>query len=125
MTIAVDYRAVAPDAKSGLDTAERRLQMIRESKFLGCNMEHTHLVKGLDYALLQKAKKKDKGKLKEAETKRPNLVDDSIFGDIEDYVLTLEKIRKTKQDKNADPEKRIPYFETPRIRVENRKAKRR
>jgi hypothetical protein len=29
--------------------------MIQQSKFLGGDMEHTHLVKGLDYALLQKA----------------------------------------------------------------------
>lgn len=28
--------------------------MIQESKFLGGDMEHTHLVKGLDFALLQK-----------------------------------------------------------------------
>ena len=27
---------------------------IQESKFLGGDMEHTHLVKGLDFALLQK-----------------------------------------------------------------------
>lgn len=50
------YRAVAPDLKSGLDAAERRRQMIQESKFLGGDMEHTHLVKGLDYALLQKVR---------------------------------------------------------------------
>ena len=37
-----------------MDAAERRKQMIQESKFLGGDMEHTHLVKGLDYALLQK-----------------------------------------------------------------------
>lgn len=30
--------------------------MIQESKFLGGDMEHTHLVKGLDYALLQKVR---------------------------------------------------------------------
>lgn len=48
------YRAVAPDVKSGMDAAERRRQMIQQSKFLGGDMEHTHLVKGLDYALLQK-----------------------------------------------------------------------
>lgn len=41
---------------SGLDAAERRKQMIQESKFLGGDMEHTHLVKGLDYALLQKVR---------------------------------------------------------------------
>lgn len=40
----------------GLDAAERRKQMIQESKFLGGDMEHTHLVKGLDYALLQKVR---------------------------------------------------------------------
>lgn len=50
------YRAVAPDLKSGIDAAERRKQMIQESKFLGGDMEHTHLVKGLDFALLQKVR---------------------------------------------------------------------
>jgi IK cytokine len=41
------YRAVAPDAKTAYDAAERRRQMIQESKYLGGDMEHTHLVKGL------------------------------------------------------------------------------
>ena len=39
-----------------MDQAERRRQMIQESKFLGGDMEHTHLVKGLDYALLNKVR---------------------------------------------------------------------
>lgn len=56
MSTATGYRAVAPDLKSGIDAAERRRQMIQESKFLGGDMEHTHLVKGLDYALLQKVR---------------------------------------------------------------------
>ena len=56
MNTAQAYRAVAPDLKSGYDAAERRRQMIQESKFLGGDMEHTHLVKGLDYALLQKVR---------------------------------------------------------------------
>ncbi|KAE8744278.1 hypothetical protein FOCC_FOCC009093 [Frankliniella occidentalis] len=56
LSAASGYRAVAPDLKSGLDAAERRRQMIQESKFLGGDMEHTHLVKGLDYALLQKVR---------------------------------------------------------------------
>merc|ERR1712050_435747 len=34
-------------------TAKKRLQ-IQESKYLGGDIEHTHLVKGLDYALLEK-----------------------------------------------------------------------
>ncbi|XP_045523218.1 protein Red [Pieris brassicae] len=50
------YRAVAPDAKSGMDAKERRRQMIQESKYLGGDINHTHLVKGLDYALLQKVR---------------------------------------------------------------------
>ncbi|CAH1777027.1 unnamed protein product [Owenia fusiformis] len=51
-----DYRAVAPDAKAGENYAERRKQLIQESKYLGGDMEHTHLVKGLDYALLEKVR---------------------------------------------------------------------
>ncbi|CAL8080643.1 unnamed protein product [Orchesella dallaii] len=50
------YRAVAPDFRGNVDAAERRKQLIQESKFLGGDMEHTHLVKGLDYALLQKVR---------------------------------------------------------------------
>ncbi|GFS98462.1 hypothetical protein NPIL_320291 [Nephila pilipes] len=54
----MSYQAVAPDAKSGLDTMERRRQMIQESKFLGEDAEHTNLVKGLVYALLQKKQRR-------------------------------------------------------------------
>merc|ERR1712029_896590 len=50
------YRAVAPNAHGGHDAAERRKQLIHESKYLGGDMEHTHLVKGLDFALLQKVR---------------------------------------------------------------------
>lgn len=72
------YRAVAPDVKSGIDAAERRKQMIQESKFLGGDMEHTHLVKGLDYALLQKVRSEivvkeleEEDEPEEAEEKKP------------------------------------------------------
>ena len=44
--------AAAPVGGDG--TAAARQQQIEESKFLGGDIEHTHLVKGLDYALLQK-----------------------------------------------------------------------
>ncbi|XP_049541247.1 protein Red [Anopheles darlingi] len=69
------YRAVAPDAKSGLDAAERRRQQIQESKFLGGDMEHTHLVKGLDYALLQKVRSEIVAKEQEQEEELEKLVD--------------------------------------------------
>ncbi|XP_067928502.1 protein Red-like [Watersipora subatra] len=51
-----DYRAVAPEVKVGTTQAEKRKKIIEESKFLGGDMEHTHLVKGLDYALLDKVR---------------------------------------------------------------------
>ena len=35
---------------------ERRRRVIEESKYLGGDMAHTHLVKGLDYALLEKVR---------------------------------------------------------------------
>ncbi|KAL5260565.1 hypothetical protein ACHWQZ_G010646 [Mnemiopsis leidyi] len=44
----------APAGSSIASVADRRKQTIQESKFLGGDMEHTHLVKGLDFALLQK-----------------------------------------------------------------------
>lgn len=37
-----------------LVVAEKRKQAIVESKFLGGDIQHTHLVKGLDYVLLDK-----------------------------------------------------------------------
>eukprot|EP00794_Sanderia_malayensis_P007376 gene7376-8196_t len=51
-----EYRAVAPTADATHNAAEQRRLAIQESKFLGGDMEHTHLVKGLDFALLQKVR---------------------------------------------------------------------
>lgn len=70
------YRAVAPDLKSGVDAAERRKQQIQESKFLGGDMEHTHLVKGLDYALLQKVRSEIVVKEHEEELEMERLADE-------------------------------------------------
>lgn len=74
MSTSSGYRAVAPDIKSGIDAAERRRQMIQESKFLGGDMEHTHLVKGLDYALLQKVRSEIEMKEQEQEEEMEKLV---------------------------------------------------
>ncbi|XP_041972051.1 protein Red [Aricia agestis] len=68
------YRAVAPDLKSGMDAKERRRQMIQESKYLGGDMEHTHLVKGLDYALLQKVRSEIQTREQEEEAEMERLV---------------------------------------------------
>ncbi|EJW82150.1 hypothetical protein WUBG_06943 [Wuchereria bancrofti] len=50
------YRAVPGDVRATVDAAQRRKQAIQESKYLGGDMEHTHLVKGLDYSLLHKVR---------------------------------------------------------------------
>eukprot|EP01086_Lenisia_limosa_P017361 TRINITY_DN8531_c0_g1_i1.p1 TRINITY_DN8531_c0_g1~~TRINITY_DN8531_c0_g1_i1.p1 ORF type:complete len:499 (-),score=158.08 TRINITY_DN8531_c0_g1_i1:17-1513(-) len=52
-----------------LETKQNRERTIEESKFLGGDIEHTHLVKGLDYALLRKtrASKADEDVEKEME----------------------------------------------------------
>ncbi|KAH0549209.1 protein Red [Cotesia glomerata] len=68
------YRAVAPDIKSGIDAAERRRIAIQQSKFLGGDMEHTHLVKGLDYALLQKVRSEIESKEIEQEQEMEKLI---------------------------------------------------
>ncbi|XP_013168010.1 PREDICTED: protein Red [Papilio xuthus] len=72
------YRAVAPDLKSGMDAKERRRQMIQESKYLGGDMEHTHLVKGLDYALLQKVRSEIQNREQEQEAEMERLVEAPI-----------------------------------------------
>ncbi|GFS99248.1 protein Red [Nephila pilipes] len=63
----VNYHAGASDAKSGLDIAERRHQVIQESKFLIGDMEHTHLVNDLNYAVLQNVRNENNYKEKEEE----------------------------------------------------------
>uniref|UniRef100_A0A0B7A7H7 RED-like N-terminal domain-containing protein n=1 Tax=Arion vulgaris TaxID=1028688 RepID=A0A0B7A7H7_9EUPU len=67
MSTTADYRAVAPDAKAIENYAEKRKQVIQASKYLGGDMEHTHLVKGLDFALLEKVRAEIQYKEKEEE----------------------------------------------------------
>ena len=62
-----DYRAVGPTSELDRTSAEKRRQVIQESKFLGGDMAHTHLVKGLDFALLQKVRAEISSKEKENE----------------------------------------------------------
>lgn len=79
-----DYRAVAPSTAAGASLAERRRMIIQESKYLGGDMEHTHLVKGLDYVLLQKVrleiqnKELEAEKALDAELQKPEKVDSQL-----------------------------------------------
>lgn len=61
-----------------IDLAERRRQQIEESKYLGGDIEHTHLVKGLDFALLEKVKNDQK--LAERLAQDSQTEDKAIFG---------------------------------------------
>ena len=77
-------RAVAPDLKTNLDTAERRKRLIEKSKYLGGDMEHTHLVKGLDYALLEKIRSEAERKAheKEQELEEETKIKEETINDI-------------------------------------------
>lgn len=58
---------------SRISTEEIRKKEIEESKFLGGDIDHTHLVKGLDYALLNKIRSElEKEKREEAYALQPS-----------------------------------------------------
>ncbi|KAM8742555.1 protein Red [Acanthopagrus latus] len=84
-----NYRAVGPTAEADKSAAEKRRQLIQESKFLGGDMEHTHLVKGLDFALLQKVRAEITSKEKEEED-------------------MMEKVQKEAK-KDIEPEEKIEF----------------
>ncbi|CAH0402727.1 unnamed protein product [Chilo suppressalis] len=96
------YRAVAPDLKSGMDAKERRRQLIQESKYLGGDMEHTHLVKGLDYALLQKVRSEIQTREQEQEAEMERLVSAPIepVKEKKEVVQEEEMQFKTQMGKN-------------------------
>ncbi|KAL6220868.1 hypothetical protein ACLB2K_008621 [Fragaria x ananassa] len=50
------FHAVAPPGNVDLGAADVQKLSIEKSKYLGGDLEHTHLVKGLDYALLTKVR---------------------------------------------------------------------
>ncbi|CAN0901205.1 Suppressor of mec-8 and unc-52 protein homolog 2 [Linum grandiflorum] len=50
------FHAVAPPGAVDIRAAEAQKISIEKSKYLGGDVEHTHLVKGLDYALLNKVR---------------------------------------------------------------------
>ncbi|XP_040007102.1 protein Red [Xiphias gladius] len=84
-----NYRAVGPTAEADKSAAEKRRQLIQESKFLGGDMEHTHLVKGLDFALLQKVRAEITSKEKEEED-------------------MMEKVQKEAK-KDVEPEEKMEF----------------
>lgn len=66
------------DEDQEINEEERRRQQIEESKYLGGDIEHTHLVKGLDFALLEKVKNEQK--LAKSLASKKDDRQDSVFG---------------------------------------------
>lgn len=99
-----NFRAVAPDFSLS-DNTDRRLKIIEESKYLGGDLEHTHLVKGLDYALLQKVKAELEKKDQELdeEQERENKANEEDDEDDEDKmdVKTSSKPKILTKSSNA------------------------
>uniref|UniRef100_A0A7N0V7W7 RED-like N-terminal domain-containing protein n=1 Tax=Kalanchoe fedtschenkoi TaxID=63787 RepID=A0A7N0V7W7_KALFE len=56
LTELASFHAVAPPGAVDLRSADALKISIENSKYLGGDVEHTHLVKGLDYALLHKVR---------------------------------------------------------------------
>ncbi|GFP97624.1 suppressor of mec-8 and unc-52 protein homolog 2 [Phtheirospermum japonicum] len=56
ITELTSFHAVAPPGNVDLLAADAHKLSIEKSKYLGGDVEHTHLVKGLDYALLNKVR---------------------------------------------------------------------
>ncbi|KAI5674149.1 hypothetical protein M9H77_14513 [Catharanthus roseus] len=73
------FHAVAPPGTTDLRSADEHKLSIEKSKYLGGDVEHTHLVKGLDYALLNKVRSEI--------DKKPDVGDDAD-----------EKVKGTKED---------------------------
>lgn len=73
---------IGDDGEQLVDEAERRRQQIEDSKYLGGDVEHTHLVKGLDFALLEKVKNDQKLAEKLADDKNDDC--DILFADNSD-----------------------------------------
>ncbi|KRZ03090.1 Protein Red, partial [Trichinella zimbabwensis] len=111
------YRAVAPTLKAAVDMTARRKQIIEESKYLGGDMEHTHLVKGLDYALLQKVRSeintREKFTPSIEKTTTAYTVEDSLTPEVESSIKssTVKNIYQLlfKKEEKKVNEMFIPY----------------
>ena len=57
---------------------DRKQQLIEQSKYLGGDLKHTHLVKGLDYALLQKIRAEQARKEEEEMAMQEEILDTQV-----------------------------------------------
>ena len=61
---------------------DRKQQLIEQSKYLGGDLKHTHLVKGLDYALLQKIRAEQARKEEEEMAMQEEILDTQVNFDM-------------------------------------------
>lgn len=109
------HRSIAaPDSKSRLDFQELRRREIEESKYLGGDMEHTHLVKGLDYALLQKVK----AELKERDCRTNEQLEDDDQNDSDDEDDRRKKGKSNHRESRNDRHKSKGLLEVPETDIE-------
>merc|ERR1711879_786646 len=73
--------------------AQKKKLLIEESKYLGGDIEHTHLVKGLDYALLSKKRQE----IRDEEAKKEELEMERLA----DKKLQLENLKKITRFESA------------------------
>ena len=114
-----DYRAVGPTAELDRTSAEKRRQVIQESKFLGGDMAHTHLVKGLDYALLQKVRAEITSKEKDEEILE-TLTEKNKDADEKEVEIIKKKetVYDTIRNKNAKKIYKVLFHNQPPVRNE-------
>ncbi|GMR39849.1 hypothetical protein PMAYCL1PPCAC_10044, partial [Pristionchus mayeri] len=94
--LAAAYRAVPGDRRAVYDAAMKRQQAIEESKYLGGDMEHTHLVKGLDYSLLHKVRAEI------TKTRQDEPIDEDE--ELETALATRAKPEKKEKEEEKQPE---------------------
>ncbi|XP_076814335.1 protein Red-like [Clavelina lepadiformis] len=109
-----DYRAVGPTSEMDRTSAEKRRQVIQESKFLGGDMAHTHLVKGLDFALLQKVRAEISTKERENE----EILDDILEKDQKSEPTQCDNVVDSMNNKMAKNVYRILFQQKIPIRNE-------
>ena len=89
------YQAVAPE-HAYMNASELRKEEIEKSKYLGGDMEHTHLVKGLDYVLLKKVRSEIQERIEEEE--KAHAIQRQVENELEQYKDEEEKVGSTLED---------------------------
>ncbi|KAL3825482.1 hypothetical protein ACJIZ3_021511 [Penstemon smallii] len=100
------FHAVAPPGTADILSAEAHKLSIEKSKYLGGDVEHTHLVKGLDYALLNKVRseidkkpdgEEDDGKFKITKDDQPVAFRTASAKSVYQWIVKPQTVTKTNE----------------------------